>query len=577
MDNPQQYQPLSHALNPPIVPAPYEDEEDEEEEGEEGEEEVAVENQLGREDEDGDGVAGPSNTPHRTLNATASSEHRDAPSSSNRLQSNGRSAPDDTDRKRRPGRPRGSKNRRPRGSATDASSTQPAGPRASSPAGASLGFHRYQTSAAPGEIHPHNQQYYEFQWRVLNLCAEFYGAAEELVKATPPLVVAQCYQVGSAVKVDPLTMLSEAKKICDALLASPAQLTRHPPPLPLTFIPSCTPATAPSIPSSNGKATPVTQSTTSVITNPQSFVVPMSHSQQSSQQFVPSVYNNPAYPTAPYYGYGGYGGYYPPVPQAGPSTGSSTPPASASAINSNSAGNQGAWSDEETEKLKKLAEEHRSNTGDIAWDALCEKWGNSRTRHQILIKATSLGLKESSSRGTKRRRDTDSHTIPDRQPPPPPTPSAPPSNTNQIVAPVPTPMSAPSLQQPTQPAHATVSPASSTPGPSTHPSPAIRHAPPQQQLQQTTSHQSPRQQPQPPPSTPRFTYPMPTVAAATSPVISPSAIQRPDGQSAANPYYRRPNPSAQPSGPKQPSQPHGHPGVAGAAQYIYQHNGRRES
>ncbi|KAI6008109.1 hypothetical protein F5J12DRAFT_826686 [Pisolithus orientalis] len=522
MDNPQQYQPLSHALNPPIVPAPYEDEEDEEEEGEEGEEEVAVENQLGREDEDGDGVAGPSNTPHRTLNATASSEHRDAPSSSNRLQSNGRSAPDDTD--------------------------------PSSPAGASLGFHRYQTSAAPGEIHPHNQQYYEFNG-----------------------VVAQCYQVGSAVKVDPLTMLSEAKKICDALLASPAQLTRHPPPLPLTFIPSCTPATAPSIPSSNGKATPVTQSTTSVITNPQSFVVPMSHSQQSSQQFVPSVYNNPAYPTAPYYGYGGYGGYYPPVPQAGPSTGSSTPPASASAINSNSAGNQGAWSDEETEKLKKLAEEHRSNTGDIAWDALCEKWGNSRTRHQILIKATSLGLKESSSRGTKRRRDTDSHTIPDRQPPPPPTPSAPPSNTNQIVAPVPTPMSAPSLQQPTQPAHATVSPASSTPGPSTHPSPAIRHAPPQQQVQQTTSHQSPRQQPQPPPSTPRFTYPMPTVAAATSPVISPSAIQRPDGQSAANPYYRRPNPSAQPSGPKQPSQPHGHPGVAGAAQYIYQHNGRRES
>lgn len=26
-----------------------------------------------------------------------------------------------------------------------------------------------------------NQQYYEFQWRVLNLCSEFYGAAEELI------------------------------------------------------------------------------------------------------------------------------------------------------------------------------------------------------------------------------------------------------------------------------------------------------------------------------------------------------------------------------------------------------------
>lgn len=581
MDNPQQYQPLSHALNPPIVPAPYEEEEEEEEE--EGEDEVAVENQLGREDEDGDGVAGPSNTPHRVLNPTSGSKQRDAPSSSNRLQSNGRPAPDDTDRKRRPGRPRGSKNRRPRGPATDASTTQPVGSRTSPPASANTGFHQYQTPATPGEIHPHNQQYYEFQWRVLNLCAEFYGAAEELVKATPPLVIAQCYQMGSTVKVDPLTMLSEAKRICDALLASPVRLTTHPPPLPLTFIPSYTPLSAPpsqrSIPSSNGKTTPVAQSTATVITNPQSFVVPMSHAQQPSQQFVPNMYNNPAYPTAPYYGYGAYGGYYPSVPQAGPSAGSSTPPISANTINSNNAGNQGAWSDEETEKLKKLAEEHRSNSGDIAWDALCEKWGNSRTRHQILIKATSLGLKESSSRGTKRRRDTDGHTAPDRQPPPS-TPSAPPSNTNQVVTPVAASMSVPPPQQTAQPAQATVSPASSTPGPSTHPSPAIRHAPPQQQqqqLQQTTSHQSPHQQSQPPPTTSRFTYPMPTVAAATSPVISPSTIQRPDAQSTANPYYRRPNPSAQPSGSKQPPQPHGHSGgVAGAPQYMYQHNGRRE-
>jgi len=31
------------------------------------------------------------------------------------------------------------------------------------------------------EVTPHNQMYYEFQWRVLNLCSEFYGAAEELI------------------------------------------------------------------------------------------------------------------------------------------------------------------------------------------------------------------------------------------------------------------------------------------------------------------------------------------------------------------------------------------------------------
>lgn len=46
MDNPQHYQPLSHALNPPIVQPQYEEEE-------EGEDEGAVEEQLEREDDDG--------------------------------------------------------------------------------------------------------------------------------------------------------------------------------------------------------------------------------------------------------------------------------------------------------------------------------------------------------------------------------------------------------------------------------------------------------------------------------------------------------------------------------------------
>jgi hypothetical protein len=85
------------------------------------------------------------------------------------------------------------------------------------------------------DINTQNQQYYEFQWRILNLCAEFYGAAEELVvchdpllsnamlmgwlqKATPPLVLAQCYHAGPSSKVDPIAMLNEAKKICDTLV-----------------------------------------------------------------------------------------------------------------------------------------------------------------------------------------------------------------------------------------------------------------------------------------------------------------------------------------------------------------------
>ena len=85
--------------------------------------------------------------------------------------------PQDGERKRRPGRPRGSKNRRTRALAID---KDPANA-ASKTSPAQHGFYQYTASPAPGEIQPHNQQYYEFQWRVLNLCAEFYGAAEELV------------------------------------------------------------------------------------------------------------------------------------------------------------------------------------------------------------------------------------------------------------------------------------------------------------------------------------------------------------------------------------------------------------
>lgn len=38
-------------------------------------------------------------------------------------------------------------------------------------------------------------------------------------KGTPPLVVAQCYQMGPGSKVDPLIMLNDAKRICDTLVS----------------------------------------------------------------------------------------------------------------------------------------------------------------------------------------------------------------------------------------------------------------------------------------------------------------------------------------------------------------------
>jgi hypothetical protein len=46
------------------------------------------------------------------------------------------------------------------------------------------------------------------------------------------------------------------------------------------------------------------------------------------------------------------------------------------------AGNQGAWSDEETEKLKRLAEESKQgDSSEIDWDWVCNNWGAGRTRY----------------------------------------------------------------------------------------------------------------------------------------------------------------------------------------------------
>lgn len=80
-----------------------------------------------------------------------------------------------------------------------------------------------------------NQHFYDFQWRALNLCSEFYNAAEELIVSTiahgnrhllrhcmqknaPPMVIAQCYHSGPANKIDPLGLIAEAKRVCDSLV-----------------------------------------------------------------------------------------------------------------------------------------------------------------------------------------------------------------------------------------------------------------------------------------------------------------------------------------------------------------------
>jgi hypothetical protein len=47
-----------------------------------------------------------------------------------------------------------------------------------------------------------------------------------------------------------------------------------------------------------------------------------------------------------------------------------------------SAGSQGAWTDEEQERLKQLAEQSKSvgSSDSIEWDWVVDQWGPSRTR-----------------------------------------------------------------------------------------------------------------------------------------------------------------------------------------------------
>ena len=115
-------------------------------------------------------------TTQQTPNVNGTGQQRAEPAPSIQVQPTGPPASEDVERKRRPGRPRGSKNRRVRSSGVDRDTSAAAAKQPTTHA-----FHQYSAPPAPGEVHPHNQQYYEFQWRVLNLCAEFYGAAEELI------------------------------------------------------------------------------------------------------------------------------------------------------------------------------------------------------------------------------------------------------------------------------------------------------------------------------------------------------------------------------------------------------------
>jgi len=191
------------------------------------------------------------------------------------------------------------------------------------------------------------------------------------------------------------------------------------------------------------------------------------------------------------------GASYIPISPAAPPASSAEPSIQQQLVPGGSAGSQGAWTDEEQERLKQLAEQSKSvgNGDTIEWDWVVHQWGSSRTRHQILIKATALGLKASSSRGQKRRRETTHGPEEDGTPGPA---SAPPSGGTQAAT-----STSPPISQSV----------------SANASPAIQNSHPPSQA----------------PSAPtRLAWPAPVIAVNTpSPIIS-----SPSAQESARPYYR---------------------------------------
>ncbi|PCH42284.1 hypothetical protein WOLCODRAFT_89730 [Wolfiporia cocos MD-104 SS10] len=372
-------------------------------------------------------------------------------------------------------------------------------------------------------------------------------------KAASPIVIAQCYQMGPATKIDPLAMIAEAKR-----LANPSQLVGNPPPAVYSM------PTYPTMPAPT--ATPSTTSSTPgpVINQPQSFVMslgnasmpPPAHAPPPQPYYPPHMYPATArYPTAPYYSYPTQPTtpYYPPPPQTTPTPTHSTPtPAPAPSTSTSGTistfnaatgtaapgGQQGTWSEEETDRLRKLAEQSKEmggaqNKGEIEWDWVVQQWGNSRTRHQILLKATSMGLKESTTRGTKRRREaeandsTNEHTATPASQTAQTVQSAQNAQTTQTVTTATTtPTIAPASIQ-TQPAPTTIpTPASASFVAATNASPTITTQRPPSSTTPTTIAPA-RTTTQPNTTTPTMPWPMPTVAANTpSPVLASASIDQ---------------------------------------------------
>lgn len=131
-------------------------------------------------------------------------------------------------------------------------------------------------------------------------------------------------------------------------------------------------------------AAPLSASTAAGASSVPSFVVPLNQPPYPQYPVYGTVPHS-QYPTAPYYQYPTTYPYYPPPQPVGApnastniSTGaSSTTPTTASTVNG------APWSEEELDRLRKLAEEsksHSNQAGKADWDWVVAEWGSSRSK-----------------------------------------------------------------------------------------------------------------------------------------------------------------------------------------------------
>ena len=111
-----------------------------------------------------------------------------------------------------------------------------------------------------------------------------------------------------------------------------------------------------------------------VINNPQSFVVPMGSQPATYPQYTAPPSGSYTYPYS-------IPPFYPPT--ATPPA--PVPPAPPSHSAASTGANQGGWSEEEVQKLKRLHEESKAQqfTEDQTWDWVIQQYGPTRTRYGV--------------------------------------------------------------------------------------------------------------------------------------------------------------------------------------------------